>query len=323
MTLFWRVFTINAGVLLLATLALALSPATVSADLRVVEALVLGAGVLVLVALNVVLLRRTFAPLERLTALMRRVDPMLPGQRLPDASAGAEVRQLSRAFNDMLGRLERERHDSGSRALAAMEDERLRIARELHDEVGQTLTALVLQLDTVGRQAPPSLAEPLAEARETARSSVEQVREIAHRLRPEALEDFGLRAALSTLGSTFAERSGLSVQTTLASPLPDLDAPRELAIYRVAQESLTNVARHAGARSVELELERHDGALVLSVRDDGRGVTRAAIAALADGPGSGIRGMRERALLVGGRLEIDRAMPHGTEVRLTVPVGAP
>jgi two-component system sensor histidine kinase UhpB len=176
MTLFWRVFVINAGVLVFATLALALSPATVSPDLRLIEAVVLAVGVLVLIGLNVLLLRRVFAPLERLTALMRRVDPMAPGQRIPDGDASPEVRQLSRAFNDMLDRLERERRESGARALAAMEDERLRIARELHDEIGQTLTALVLQLETVTRQAPAELVEPLAEVRETARGSVEEVR---------------------------------------------------------------------------------------------------------------------------------------------------
>lgn len=219
----------------------------------------------------------------------------------------------------MLDRLEHERRDSGARALAAMEDERLRIAREPHDEVGQTLTALVLQLETVVRQAPPPLFEPLADVRETARGSVEEVREIAHRLRPEALADFGLRAALATLGSTFAERTGVRVHSRLAPQIPELAGEAELAIYRVAQESLTNVARHARANAVELGLERHDGTLVLRVSDDGVGVDGAA---LVDGPGSGIRGMRERALMVGGRLEIRPAALHGTEVLLTVPVSA-
>jgi two-component system sensor histidine kinase UhpB len=319
-TLFWRVFVINAGVLVLATLALALSPATVSWPLRVVEAVVLAAGVAVLIALNVLLLRRTFAPLERLTGLMRRIDPMAPGQRIATVAASPEVCELGRAFDEMLDRLERERRESSARALAAMEGERLRIARELHDEIGQTLTALVLELEALVRQSPPALGERLAEVRETTRASVEEVREIAHRLRPEALEDFGLRAALATLGASFAERTELRVRSRLASELPELERERELAIYRVAQESLTNVARHAGARSVELELERRDGMVVLRVRDDGLGVDQAAIPALAHGPGSGIRGMRERALLIGGRLEIGRASPHGTEVRLTVPV---
>ena len=137
--------------------------------------------------------------------------------------------------------------------------------------------------------------------RETARGSVEEVREIAHGLRPEALDEFGLRAALATLGSRFAERTGLRVRSRLAPQLPELDRERELAIYRVAQESLTNVARHAWAHAVELALERNDGTLVLRVRDDGVGVDDRD-RRVRDGAGSGIRGMRERALLVGGRL---------------------
>ena len=317
-TLFWRVFAINSGVLLLAALALAVSPATVSADLRLAEGLALAVGVLGLVGLNLVLLRRTFAPLERLTVLMRRIDPMAPGQRLPEGEASPEVRALGRAFNDMLDRLERERLDSGARALAAMEGERLRIARELHDEVGQSLTALVLELGTLAQQAPAELRAQVEEVREVARATGEDVREIAYGLRPEALDDFGLRAALATLGSSFAERTGLQLRSRLTHELPVLDRERELAIYRVAQESLTNVARHAWARSVEVALERSNGTLVLSVRDDGVGVDDEAVA-IRGGGGSGIRGMRERALLVGGRLVVQRATPCGTEVRLSVP----
>jgi two-component system, NarL family, sensor histidine kinase UhpB len=322
-TLFWRVLLINAGLLALAMLALALSPATQSTNLRVAEAVVLGLALLVLFALNLALLRRTFAPLERLTALMRRVDPMAPGHRIPEEPASPEVHALGHAFNEMLDRLEQERRDSGARALTAMEGERLRIARELHDEVGQSLTALVLQLEALARQAPPGLREQVEETREVARDTVEDVREIAYGLRPEALDDFGLRAALVTLGSSFAERTGLQLRANVAAELPPLDRDRELAIYRVAQESLTNVARHAWARSVELGLERRNGALELRVRDDGVGVGGAALETAAGAGGSGIRGMRERALLVGGQLDVSRASPSGTEVRLTVPLVAP
>jgi two-component system sensor histidine kinase UhpB len=204
-----------------------------------------------------------------------------------------------------------------------MGGERLRLARELHDEVGQSLTALVLQLEALARQAPPGLREQVEETREVARDTVEDVREIAYGLRPEALDDFGLRAALVTLGSSFAERTGLQLRANVAAELPPLDRDRELAIYRVAQESLTNVARHAWARSVELGLERRNGALELRVRDDGVGVRGAALETAAGAGGSGIRGMRERALLVGGHLDVSRASPSGTEVRLTVPLVAP
>jgi two-component system sensor histidine kinase UhpB len=319
-TLYWRVVVINAGVLVLASLTLALSPATVSDRLRLIEAIVLALGVAVLVLLNLILLRRTFGPLERLTALMRRVDPVAPGQRIPAAASSPEVDELGRAFNDMLDRLERERRDSSARALEAMESERLRIARELHDDVGQTLTALVLQLESLARCVPAEFREGVLESREAARATVEDIREIAHALRPEALDDFGLRAALATLGSSIADRTGLRVNTRLTGDLPPLDREHELAIYRVAQESLTNVLRHASATAVDLRLERCDGALVLRVRDDGVGADRSALAQRAAGGGSGLRGMRERALLMGGTLELAPARPSGTEVRLTVPL---
>ena len=154
MSLFWRVVAINAGGLVVAALVLALSPATISPDLAVTEAVVLFAGTLALIAINTVLLRRVFGPLDRLTSLMRRVDPMEPGLRIELDRPAAEVAELCDSFNAMLDRLEHERRASGRRALLAQEGERRRLARELHDEVGQTLTGVVLQLEGLGRMAP-------------------------------------------------------------------------------------------------------------------------------------------------------------------------
>ena len=165
---------------------------------------VLVAGTALVIALNVLLLRRIFVPLERLTGTMRRVDPHDPGPpRRRSASPAAEVAELARAFNDMLDRLEAERQGSARRALAATEAERLRVARELHDQVGQTLTGVVLALEEIHRRAPADLREDLAEVQEAARAGVEQVREIARGLRPGALEELGLRSALTTLANSF------------------------------------------------------------------------------------------------------------------------
>jgi two-component system sensor histidine kinase UhpB len=313
-SLFWRVFAINAAVLVIAALLLVFTPATVSPEVRVAEALVLAGGVAAALAVDLVLLRRAFGPLQRLAELMRSVDPMRPGRRVDVDGTLPEVAALSRAFNDMLERLERERRDSGRRALGAQEDERRRVARELHDGVGQTLTGVVLQLETLARLTPPELREQMLALQESARGGVEEVREIAHGLRPEALDEFGLRPALVSLASGFAERAGLRVRRRLDGELPALGREVELVIYRVAQESLTNVVRHAGASAVELVLERHDGAVVLRVRDDGRGFSSASTS-----PGGGMRGMSERAMLVGGRLVVEPVAPHGTEVRLEVP----
>jgi two-component system, NarL family, sensor histidine kinase UhpB len=315
-SLFWRVVAINAGGLVVAALVLALSPATVSSNLTVTEAAVLGVGTLAIIAVNVVLLRRVFGPLEQLAGLMRRIDPHAPGRRIELERPVAEVADLYHAFNAMLDRLEKERRISGRRALMAQENERRRLARELHDEVGQTLTGVVLQLEGLQRAVPAELEEPVALLQETAREGVEEVREIARGLRPQALDDFGLRSALISLASGFADRTGLRVRPHLDADLPALVPEQDLALYRVAQESLTNVARHAQARRVELALERTNGGVVLQVRDDGLGIGEAEAA----GASVGLGGMRERALLVGGRLSVRCCHDGGTEVRLEVPL---
>lgn len=318
-SLFWRVVAINAGGLVFAALLLALSPATVSTRLTAAEAIVLTIGTVAVIGINVVLLRRVFGPLERLTQLMRRVDPLVPGRRIELARPVAEVAELYHSFNAMLDRLEEERRTSGRRALMAQENERRRLARELHDEIGQTLTGVVLQLEGLHRAAPEKLAEPVALLQETAREGVEDVREIVRGLRPQALDDFGLRSALISLAAGVTERTGVRVRPQLAADLPTLAAEQDLAIYRVAQESLTNVARHAEAGSADLILERVDERMVLRVRDDGRGIADAE----ATSEGVGLGGMRERALLVGGRLTVGRHAEGGTEVRLDVPVRDP
>ena len=251
---------------------------------------------------------------------MRRVDPMEPGLRIELDRPAAEVAELCDSFNAMLDRLEHERRASGRRALLAQEGERRRLARELHDEVGQTLTGVVLQLEGLGRMAPNGLAEPVAQLQETARDGVEEVREIVRGLRPQALDEFGLRSALITLAAGVTERSGIRVRTRLSPDVPALEPEQDLAVYRVAQESLTNVARHAGAREAELalELDDHD-TVVLRVTDDGRGIGDSV------GEGVGLGGMRERALLVGGRLVVRRREAAGPRCgsrcrRMSVPL---
>ena len=201
MSLFWRVILVNAVVLVLAGAALVLSPATVSPSVRATEVLVLAAGMAVVVAVNVVILRRVFAPLRELTALMRRIDPMEPGRRIELDRSVTEVAQLEDAFNDMLDRLERERRTSGKRALDAQERERRRLARELHDELGQTLTGIVLLLQGLAREAPPELQPSVGEVQEAGRGAVEKTRDLARGLRPQALDEFGLRSALVTLAT--------------------------------------------------------------------------------------------------------------------------
>jgi two-component system sensor histidine kinase UhpB len=221
---------------------------------------------------------------------------------------------LTGAFNAMIERLEDERRESARMALTVQEGERQRIARELHDEVGQTLTAMLLQIQGIHADAPESLRAELEELRETARSGAEDVRRIAQRLRPEALEELGLQSALVALSDMFAEQTGVRVSRRIETDLP-LGTQDELVIYRVAQEALTNIARHAAATSVSLELRRgDDSSVTLRVRDNGRG-----FATDRRNGSYGVRGMRERALLIGATLRIDSSPGRGTDVLLTVP----
>jgi two-component system sensor histidine kinase UhpB len=313
-SLFWRLFALNAAVFVLGTLTLALSPATVSFPVELTEAIVLVVGLCVMLLVNLFLVRLTLAPLERLTRLMRRIDLLRPGARV-EVSGPPEVRDLGHVFNDMIERLEVERRETGRRALAAQEAERKRVAQELHDEVGQTLTAVLLQLQDLAARVPDELQEPLRHAQEAARGSLEDVRNVARQLRPEALDDLGLASALTALCGRLAEGGGPRIERRIARDLPRLDGDEELVLYRVAQESLTNALRHSGARRVELAVEDGEGAVLLSVRDDGRGLDGAVA-------GHGIRGMRERAVLVGGRLTVADRRSGGVEVRLELPVKA-
>jgi two-component system sensor histidine kinase UhpB len=315
--LFWRVFAINAVLLVIATLLLALTPVTIHAPIALVEALVLAAGLAVMLTANLLLLRPAFSPLERLLDRMRTVDLLRPGQRLAE-SGSVEVTELVRTFNEMLGRLEAERRDSGRRALAAQEAERLRIASGLHDEVGQVLTGVLLQLDSLAAEDVDERRRGVAETKRTVRQALEEVRRIAQELRPAMLDHLGLVSALTELSSKFATQTGLTVERRFAAELPPLSAEAELTIYRVAQESLTNVARHAHAQRVELSLERGAASVVLRVADDGRGFAETAS---MNGHG-GLRGMRERAVLAGGALAIKPGPAGGIEVRLEVPAGS-
>jgi two-component system, NarL family, sensor histidine kinase UhpB len=303
--LLWRVFAINAALLVIATLLLALTPVTIHARIAIVEGLDLAVALVVMLAANLLLLRHTLQPIDRLVERMRKIDLLQPGQRIPE-QGGVEVAELTRAFNEMLERLETERRESAQRALHAQEAERRRIASGLHDEVGQVLTGVLLRLED-------------DETKEAVRQALEEVRRIARELRPEMLEQLGLVSALTELSRRFADSSGIRVERRFATGLPPLSDDSELAVYRVAQESLTNIARHADASHVEIALLPGPDSVVLRVIDDGRGIPTPDPFAL-NGHG-GLRGMRERALLVGGALAVKRGSEGGVEVRLEVPAG--
>jgi two-component system sensor histidine kinase UhpB len=314
-SLSWRVFAVNAAVLVLsgAVAVAVFSPGTISSPVATKELLIVVGSLVVMLAVNRLLLARELAPLERVTAAMRRADP-LARERVSVPDRPSEASELAVAFNAMAERLEDERRESTRRALGAQEGERLRIARELHDEIGQRLTALLLRLTSARRLAGPNVEPILLEAHGLARESLDDVRRVARELRPEALDDLGLASALAALAERLSRQSELRVEPQLQPVLPPLAAEEELVIYRVAQEALTNVLRHAGCDRAELTLRVSDDALVLDVGDDGRGFDPGTVTA------NGLLGMRERAVMVGARLDIRSRPGHGTLVRLSLPL---
>nr|WP_281381592.1 histidine kinase [Conexibacter arvalis] len=258
-------------------------------------------------------MRRALAPLRRLSGLMETVEPLHPGQRLPEEdSSPEEIRRLAVAFNGMLARLEEERRRSVERSLGAQEAERLRVAQELHDGIGQSLTALMLQIDRAARRVPQEnpLQGELCGAREAARTLLGEVREVATRLRPEALDDLGLANALEALCARVGDQSGIPVRLSVDPGLPPLSPEAELVVFRIAQEALSNTLRHADASAAELTLAvGDDGTVTLRAADDGRGLGDSV-------PGAGIQGMHERALLLGGTCQLRTLPAGGTEVAL-------
>lgn len=316
LSLLWWVFLANGLVLVVAFLLLALTPITIHAPIRIGQLALLLAGFVVLLGLNLVLLRRVLSSFFKLTAAMSSVDPDRPGRRLTGVyPLSSEGRALERAFNAMLDRLESARRDASRTALAAQEAERLRVAQELHDEIGQTLTAVTIQAERAAHGDPALASLALRSVADAVRESLDEVRRIARELRPEALDDLGLVNALIALCTRVDVEDGPRVRRELQGRLPPLQSDVELVVYRIAQESLTNALRHSDARSVTVSLKADAEALTLCVADDGKGMPAQLPAGTA-----GIAGMRERALLVGGRLSIESRAEHGTQVRLTIPV---
>lgn len=309
--LWWRVVAVNLVIFAAGTATLVFSPATVSARPLASEVVVLLLGLAVMTVANALVVRSMVRPFDQ---LVHRLDHELsadPIELLPEDDDGIAGR-VAGAVNDLLGRIEREQRASGASALAGQEGERARIAQELHDGVGQSLTAILLE---AGRLAGSDHVAPedVGRIRDVARGSLDEVRRVARQLRPHVLEDLGLRSALAALTTDLFEHGDTHARRSISPALPDLDETVELVVFRVAQEALTNVARHAGATSVELRLTPRGDDVVLVVADDGRGVPRGA-------DGTGLRGMRERAGLVGGTVDVSGREGGGTVVTLVVPV---
>ena len=312
--LYWKVCVINGVVFVVAAIVLVVSPATVSSQVTVAELTVLAGGLVVIVLANALLVRSALAPVDRLVHEVNQLDTAGPDRRLA-GSRSEVVATLARSFNGLLDRWERERSTAGARAIAAQERERQRIAQDLHDGVGQRLTVVLLGLKRALDADPAVVPEELALVRDNARASLVEVKRIAQGLRPGVLAELGLRAALEAMAKDFQRDSGLRTQVSVPPVLPDLSVAAELVVFRVAQEALTNVARHADAHEVQLCVTAGEDRLTLEVTDDG-----AAVHTLR--PGAGVAGMRERAFSAGGAVTFATPPTGGVRVRLCVPTGA-
>jgi two-component system sensor histidine kinase UhpB len=309
------VLALNAALICLAALfAATLVGLKLSETTKVALVIASAAGISLIV--NLAVLRARFTPLEHLIEEMEKVDLSRPGANLPESIDGRgeteEVERIELAFMRMMRRLEAERRRAGTAALRAQEEERARIARDLHDEVNQSLTGVLLRLEAAREMAPPELEAEIDETRALANQAMNELLSLARQLRPTALDDLGLKAAIAGQVDQLG-RGEVDAHFDAEGDFSDLGDDVQLVVYRIAQEALTNASRHSGASGIEVRLLREGEKVRLEVSDNGEGFAFEQ----AQG-GLGLPGMRERAMLVGGDLVIESRPGLGTTVRLEV-----
>jgi two-component system sensor histidine kinase UhpB len=275
---------------------------------------VLGLVILLTFCVNIWMLQRRFRPLEHLIDRIERIDPTEPATFELAADPTEEIDRLAQSFQRLLERVDDERKRSGKLVLRAQEEERRRVARDLHDEVNQALTAILLRLEALAQDTPERASE-LAELKRLALQAMDELLNLARQLRPTALDDHGLVPAIEAQLRGFGERTGIDVRLVAEGDPAQLDEERQTVIYRVAQEALTNAGRHAGAEHVVVQLLTRDTGTTLRVRDDGAGFDPSA----DRNGGLGLEGMAERARLVGGELDLRSSLGAGTELTLRLP----
>ena len=275
-------------------------------------------SILLLLIVNMILLRRRFSPLEELIQRIEEIDPAQPTtQFVVPRTTLEEVERLAIAFRRLLRRIEDERRRSGRLVLRAQEEERRRLARDLHDEVNQALTAILLRLQALSEDAPPELADQIRQLKSLVNQAMEELLRLARQLRPASLDDMGLIAAIEGQIARFGEQTAIQATFHHEGTPEALTEDQQTVIYRVIQEALSNTAQHSGATFVDFELRVFPShGVELRVRDNGRGFESATS---TEAGGIGLSGMAERARLVGGELTVTSSPGSGTRVRLYIP----
>ena len=279
-------------------------------------------GWLISIALNVVVLQIAFRPLTELGKVMQRVQLGERSLRAPLTGIDSQADQLASTFNMVLEALDDASRQRASQIINAQEQERQRIARELHDETSQVLTSLMISLAVLEESIEsPEARERIADTRALAHSTLRAIRSLSIDLRPSALDDLGLLPALRWYVKEYQKKCSIEVDFRSSGLKERLPAEMETALYRIVQECLTNTARHANAHKVHVTLKETKSAVKATIKDDGHGFD---YEALLKNPGQerglGLAGMQERAVLLDGTLNISSAPGKGTTVEVTIPL---
>lgn len=320
--LFYKILVANAATLTIVMFAAAAFARSAGGNGTVLFGVVLGAGLLVSVVSNAIILRLALVPLKRLQETAEQVQAGDLNARVEASDlADADLERLMLTFNTILdsGEVYRRRlRDIAARALNATEEERKRIAQELHDGTAQTLAALRVRLRVARSADDPEVGNTLLDRiGADLGDATEEIRRIAQGLRPPALDMLGLAPAIESCARSIGETTPLTLDTDIAGVEDLLTPEAELALYRIVQEALSNVARHSSADRVRISVGRVDRTVVVSIEDNGRGF---AVRDEMSSRGLGLFGMQERAAYVGGNVEIESEPGRGTRIRATIPV---
>ncbi len=278
-------------------------------------------GWLVSVALNFVVLQIAFRPLTELQKVMTRVQSGEHSLRARLTGADPQADQMAQTFNMMLEAIDDASRLRAGQIINAQEQERKRIARELHDETSQVLTSLLISLAVLEESlTTPEARERIADTRRLAHQTLRAIRSLSIDLRPSALDDLGLLPALRWYVKEYQKKCSIEVDFVSSGFKERLPAEMETALYRIVQEALTNTARHAQAKRVSIMLKEGEKEIEGIISDDGIGFDIEALRKSPDNErGLGLAGMTERAVLLDGSLDIESRPGHGTTITVHIP----